>query len=666
MNEQHAFIIEPELSHQKVISDVLHKINPDIKVYKFKGIKEFFEAYKTSKLSSTTDPNPTNNPAPNPNQISNLEETAINFDNVKLIVADIEATHKVDQNLWRKFLKSLKNHEKESEHSPRFLYTSYDRGEFDPHSYHSDVVYNILLKPLDPMIIHQILLLALKKDGPIELDELYKQEKPATIELIKDIEIERLTELGFRTKSKRPIEINKIAKYFGNPFGNSPTSSVFAYCYANYKTNDQIYSSSFSYFGISRDKLASIRRTIQNDKTKEDFKFVNPSEENLPKNSQIIILSKDEQFISDIKRFLNDKFTNHKINNFYNTESLIQYIPPHLLKKASGETSYLPLFDIKTEIVLKFDENMEKIISFYESNTDGNTCLPKLFNLDKSAVLKSKDFLQNLLTESSKKEFIKIKKDSLNGEEIILEICIEGQTRFLKYISKEKQLDINLGNVFVLKFKELNQEETYNHLNKNKESFLNVTCLIVDEGSYKNVSIQNIKNIIVLLTSQGLESFKTFLFSKSAVEEYKHLEIFKNIDDVFQLPLDTFYLTRKLKMHCPQLQHLKLEDGSRLGIEMRKGIKTALPLIIDCVSEVHISFKYPRQIRLGDVRRLVLNLDTNKDMPEILAICRYCEKVSENVFRCDFLFFAVQDRQLKHIRQWIKKNYIDEKNKSSD
>ena len=172
-----------------------------------------------------------------------------------------------------------------------------------------------------------------------------------------------------------------------------------------------------------------------------------------------------------------------------------------------------------------------------------------------------------------------------------------------------------------------------------------------------------IKNCIPLINSQESVKPKYFLFSDEDIQHYTQLEATKKLDDTFSLVLDFFYLTRKIKMHCPYLELKDPKDNSRLGIELRQGIKTALPLEIDSVSEVHISFKYPRRISIGDVRRLLLWVPNIKNMPEILAVCRYCESLSEDSYQCDFLFFAVEDKQLKHIRQWIKQNYVLEKSK---
>ena len=58
--------------------------------------------------------------------------------------------------------------------------------------------------------------MALTPDGPINIEDMYSQKTDSFIEIIKDINIELLTELGFRTSSNRPIEHQKIARYYGS------------------------------------------------------------------------------------------------------------------------------------------------------------------------------------------------------------------------------------------------------------------------------------------------------------------------------------------------------------------------------------------------------------------------------------------------------------------
>jgi len=207
MDALHAIIIDPDIKQFQILKSAIKSIHNEADVFSFKDVRDFFTAYKNSL-------GPQDEADKNDNTVVRLD-----FSRVRLIIADVDSTHKIDQSLWQKFLKQLEKHQKEQKFPIRFFYTSYDNdGEFNPHNYHSNLVYNILIKPLDPVIVEQMISLALNKEGPLKVKDLYQQKQPTIIELIKDIEIDRLTELGFRTISKRPIELKKIARYFGELF----------------------------------------------------------------------------------------------------------------------------------------------------------------------------------------------------------------------------------------------------------------------------------------------------------------------------------------------------------------------------------------------------------------------------------------------------------------
>ena len=342
------------------MSDTLKRIDPDVQILHFENIKDFFEAYQESLKSKKTE---------GKEKKTKGEEEDINFDfsQVKLILADIDATHNIDQSLWKKFLDFLNKHQQEEGAGAHFLYTSYSKdAEFNPRKYHSNTVFNILIKPLDPIIVHQTLVLALSGDGPLNVGEIYKQDQPALIELIKDIEIERLTELGFRTKSMRPIEINKVARYFGEPFAANGFDSLFAYCYNNQEVskNPPQFSSSFSYLGISKDQLASIRRTIQASDKKEDYLFEQDPSCSTVDESNILLFTKDKDFASHLDSFFSDKFKNVNLRQLSSTAQLLDLLPPDQRANLIEEEKEVHIFNTKEDVTIKLDDSFSTILGF--------------------------------------------------------------------------------------------------------------------------------------------------------------------------------------------------------------------------------------------------------------------------------------------------------------
>jgi hypothetical protein len=159
----------------------------------------------------------------------------------------------------------------------------------------------------------------------------------------------------------------------------------------------------------------------------------------------------------------------------------------------------------------------------------------------------------------------------------------------------------------------------------------------------------------------GGDGAKLFLLTKEAVTLHDHVQFAHNVDDILQLPIDFFYYTRKIKMHCLDLAVKNADDAYRYGIKMREGIRTAMPVKMTAVSEAHLSLDYHRPLKIGDVRMFMPYVPNLVNMPEVHGVCVHCEEGQDKVYKADFLFFGLHDHQLKYLRRWIKERYVQTK-----
>ena len=711
-----AIVIEPDPHQTLLLKSILNKIKAEMTVFAFKDVKEFFAAYKdalnfssasapasdhnsslytnsnTHSLSSAP-PNANNSStAPSITAISNatsnsttssaavnsvssndksgssgvaLHESALDLNFLRLLIADVDATCKIDQELWQKFLHKIRQQDSGASPSPlRFLYTSFVKNEeFNPRDYHSELVYNILIKPYDPTLVEQILLLALNPPGPLKVNELYQQKQPAVVELIKDIEIDRLTELGFRTQSRRPIDINKAARYYGKIFETGAHNSVFAYCYNNYEvTKDPPqYLSSFSFLGISKEQLSAVRRTLQGSPHKTEYPFSSSTPDSATGQPlSALLLTQDANFAAQLDSFIKEKFNNLNLHWYKSLAQTLHLIPPQQRKMFSSD--YNPAVPMPVELHFKWKQNPMSLLDVYPPTSPLST-LTTFFDVDTKTLLNKSSAIKPLLAPESYL-WLKQVQPTTQKEKVFIKFYHKDIAYSFEVFDWDFVQDSQHQQVLLVKSRFLSEEESYQQNLAESALPQKLDILFIDQQNFSMGHLLSLRSVCQWLNPKTSGPPKTFLFSQKAVKDYEQLETLKNIDDVFVLPLDPFFTTRKLKMHLNPLQLRDPKDNSRWGMDFKQGIKTALPLIIDSISEIHVSFKYSRHIRLGDVRRLILLIPNTQSMPEILAVCRYCEEVSPKIYQCDFLFFAVQDRQLRHLRQWIKLNYILEKNKN--
>jgi hypothetical protein len=90
-------------------------------------------------------------------------------------------------------------------------------------------------------------------------------------------------------------------------------------------------------------------------------------------------------------------------------------------------------------------------------------------------------------------------------------------------------------------------------------------------------------------------------------------------------------------------------------------IKTANPVSVSEISEAGFVMTYYRSIGVGSFREIVLWQPYEIGTPELLATCNFVEELGTNNFKCHFVFFGISDHFLKHIRVWIRDNYIHSK-----
>ena len=517
------------------------------------------------------------------------------------------------------------------------------------------MVFNILIKPFDLVILEQYLDITLNSEDSLDVKKVFNQKNPGWVELIKDIQIDRLTELGFRTVSKRPIEVNKLGRYFGPAFGSPGEDSLFAYCYKNIpsvKGNGE-YSSSFSFYGLAKDQLNSLRRFIQQSKDKTEYKFEDETSQEL----EIVHFSPNATLNSQFEQILNDKFEQIYVRHYRSLGQMLQEMNDSDLKEASKDLIRENVFESDEDVLFILDEKKTHVKSIKTFETQKY--------IQTIAKIPVNQFISDSKNFSEIFDLSKVLQEILNfekGDTPLIHGHYSGYDVFYKILSVETLFDSNYGNVCHVRLHVLNSSEEKIEIQKKMHKRQTLAAVVIDGRSMGETTFSSLFHAAAKLYNSS--TFKKIILSEITIDNYNKLEKFKLFDDIFPLPIDIFYMTRKLKMHIPQLKFKSSEDNHRWGIMLSKGIKTGWPLELKSISEVHVSFEYPREIRIGDVRRFILPLESPVQSPEILAICRFCKKISEDKFSCDFLFFAVKDSQIKHIRSWIKTLHIQSKNQS--
>lgn len=202
-------------------------------------------------------------------------------------------------------------------------------------------IYNFIFKPFDSLILKESLNLALKikkKAAPLEMKS---QSATAFIALLKEVDLQTISELGFVTLSDSQIEANSISKYFSTMFVYGKKQSVWAQCLVSipHPQKPGIFINKFQFFGAEQPLLSTIRKYIaahKSDSASSALWNLNP-----PKSAAFLKLALIGQDNDENKNFITE------IQNRYNniTAEIVKLDPS---KKSADKAAYDHDFCINT------------------------------------------------------------------------------------------------------------------------------------------------------------------------------------------------------------------------------------------------------------------------------------------------------------------------------
>jgi len=575
---------------------------------------------------------------------------------VLCVISDYQLLENISLGLLDKIQKMFIHEGFTDEKKPcGFVITAFENVDFNLNDFIHPNIYNILYKPFDALLTEISLKIAIKGRGRIEHD-LFTYQTKAEIEILKDIKTTAITELGFRTESAREIALGKKARYYSSILDSENLSYFFAYCTKNksVKNEENKFISSFSYFGTSKRHLSAIRRFVR---SHDDHKEL-PLENNEAKVSprQFIFISAEVDNYSTFKGHIDENYLDVEIKYYSQPFGFYESLDKSLLD-GSDHTGYVDMLPVRNEIVLELNKTKTRILNIYEGDKPFSDS-DQFFNKSLKEIKEDDNFVKFLFNKKDGVKVIQFMHTPVKNT-IILSISDMEKTQ-VDLVDCSESINADGDTVFEFKIKQHVADASEGRMTTN---FSRVDAIFVDKSYISEQGFSTFRNMMKTLKTQ-FEHLRFIVVSETPIKSYEHLQKHIEFDDYIALPFDSFYLVRTLKQMIPHLVQKGKNYLSREGIEYEVVIQTALPVSISQISECHVSLSYTRALKVGDVRRFVL-FDANiENLPEIWGMCNHTDKVSDGEYRNDFIFFALKDVHLSFIRQWIKKNYIEAKNKS--
>ncbi|MES2801236.1 MAG: hypothetical protein V4654_01985 [Bdellovibrionota bacterium] len=222
-----------------------------------------------------------------------------------------------------------------------FVLTSYENNLTIAKNIRPLEIYNFVFKPFDSLILKESLNLALKikkKAAPLEMKS---QSATAFIALLKEVELQTISELGFVTLSDSQIDAGTISKYFSAMFMYGKKQSAWAQCLVSipHPQKPGSFINKFQFFGAEQPLLSTIRKYIaahKADSASSALWNLNPPKATIPLKMALIGLDNDE----------NKNFASEVQNRYNNITTEIVKLDPS--KKSADKAVYDHDFCINT------------------------------------------------------------------------------------------------------------------------------------------------------------------------------------------------------------------------------------------------------------------------------------------------------------------------------
>lgn len=311
------YILEDDERAQKDLFTNLKNIDPKLCIRFFHSLEQFTEwlrlATQTGPRSLAIGGHPFSEDTSLPVIPSSTHE-------LRLVIAKDEFFGTKHMNLIKRTQEFFLRKNICSQLEPTSLIlTAFDTPEFDIRLAEERIINNVIFKPFDKLILRQHLEYALTGHHPVSSDTISPIKISATIEMLKTINIQSISEVGFTTLNNHEINIGAISKYYGDLFISGDKKSVLAYCKSCKEISSTEFLCEFYFFGLDNAQLSQIRRHILQSKShkKNEIKNINFA------TKRILYLDADESNSQELKRFLQEKINNVEFFSYTHLSQLL-------------------------------------------------------------------------------------------------------------------------------------------------------------------------------------------------------------------------------------------------------------------------------------------------------------------------------------------------------
>jgi hypothetical protein len=533
-----------------------------------------------------------------------------------------------------------------------FVLTAFDNPEFDITGLEDRIIANVIFKPFDRLILIQHLTFAIDGRHPPSKYTIANQKTSAVIEMLKQVKIEAISDIGFISLSNRPIEVGAVAKYYSAHFSTERQRSVIAICQSchPHPETPKIYRAIFQFFANDPSQISNLRKKTRNPSYltyNYDWHGQKLQEELL----NFVVIDEEESKSTGLSTHIQKRMIGTKLFNYDNFSAFYSDLNP--AESWESRSSNLKAFSMGEEATLLFDSAGQMFFGVESEDKNPKT----LFGVAEATLKNKGNWFQSALKVEQKELFRQMISNQIKDAnvELIFEIMLEGQMFLIRAVGVSKK-----NSVLRIQFRELAKDEAISFLTKNSKLPARLDALFVSHKFFQGDAKARWENIMNLIHQRSGQKPKIFILSKQDFSDAEERDLASYCSDIYFKPIDRIYFNQKMKSFFPEISIMG-EPVDVKTVKVEDVIKVASPVEISELSEAGLIMTYYRPIRIGSFREFVLWQPYEVGAPELQAQVNFVEEAADKKYNIHLVFFGMSDRFLKHIRVWIRDNYITSK-----
>lgn len=648
------YVLEDDPKFQKEIVDAIQIVDPKIQVRLFPKLESFAEWLK---FMMTTGPAAIAQGGLVPASDKPAEPVPEEAHQLVAVVSKVEYLGAEQLGLLRKTRDLFVQRGICTKEDPTaFVLTAFDNPNFPIRELEDRILNNVIFKPFDRLILTQDLTFAIDGRHPPSKSTITNQKTTAVVEMLKDVEMEAISDVGIVSKSYREIPIGAVSKYYGKAFMSDRHRSLFAVCQKCevHPKDPNAFQCFFTFFAADQTQISNLRKKTREKTAKEfalDMKTLKTAQQK--RDVHILLLDEEENSPSGMSGQLTKRFEGITVSPYDSFAAFLSDLDPS--QALSQRDANLKAFGGANSVTLHFDVSGSTYLGFESDKTD----LTGLFGVPEVTLKAKGNWFSGAIAPEYREKFRKYVQTQKLGEDNILPVTMN-EIPFLAKVMDVK----NEGTKFHITMTEPGKDEQVQWLQKNSRLQKPVDLIIASHRQFGEGAEERWKYIKESLRKKFNTTPIILMTTKKDFTDAEERKLGAIIQDIFFKPVDRVYFFQKVKAFFPFL----LDKGEKTvihTIEQEEIIKAVNPIKVTEISEAGFIMEYYRAISVGSFREMVLWQPYEIGAPELLATCNFVEESQgqKGVFSCHFVFFGITDHFLKHIRVWIRDNYVLSKEK---